>query len=121
MAYVGSTAASSAANPPRLVAGSFHSRAGATGLLGTLTTAQNQQSVGGNLWTYVSTNPSTSMNDSVNFLDGWYLGMRPGDIVMSVCYTSGSTHTLNISVVTDASTAGVTLSTGSRISSSYTG
>ena len=118
MAYVGSTAATSAINPPRLVAGSFHSRP-TTGLLGTLTTAQNQQSVGGNIWTYVSTNASTSVNDSVNFTDGWQLGMRPGDIVMSVCYTSGSTHTLNISVVTDASTAGVTLSTGSRISSSY--
>ncbi|MEE9528426.1 MAG: hypothetical protein V3V88_00035 [Dehalococcoidia bacterium] len=119
MAYVGSTAASSAVNPPRLVTGSFHARPGTTGLLGILTTSQNQQASGGNLWTYVSTNASTSMNDATNFTDGWTLGMRPGDIVMSVCYTSGSTHTLNISVVTDASSAGVTLSTGSRISSSY--
>ena len=121
MAYVGSTAASSAVNPPRLVAGSFHSRAGATGLLGTLTTAQNQQAVGGNIWTYVSTNTSTETEAATFFTDGWYLGMRPGDIVMSVSYTSGSTHTLSLGVVTDASTAGVTLSTGSRISSSYTG
>ncbi len=118
MAYVGSTAATSAINTPRLVAGSFHSRP-TTGLLGTLTTAQNQNAVGGNLWSYISTNASTSINDSVNFTDGWELGMRPGDIVMAVSYTSGSTHTLSLGVVTDASTAGVTVSTGSRISSSY--
>jgi len=121
MAYLGSTQSSSAVNPVRLLAGSFHSRPGATGLLGILTTSQNQQAVGGNLWTYTSTNTSTETEASTFFSDGWYLGMRPGDVVMSVSYTSGSTHTLSFGVVTAASSAGVTISTGSRISSSYTG
>lgn len=120
MAYLGSTQASSAVNPPRLLAGGFHSRPGATGLLGILTTNQNQQAVGGNLWTYTSTNTSTELEASLFISDGWALGMRPGDVVMSVSYTSGSTHTLSFNVVTNASTSGVTLSTGSRISSSMT-
>jgi len=118
MAYLGSTAASSAVNVPRLVAGAMHSRPAATGLFGILTTAQNQQSVGGGIWTYLSTHASLG-TDGTFFTDGWYLGMRPGDIVMSVLYTSGGRHDLNIHVISAASSAGVVSSTGSVISSTY--
>ena len=121
MAYSGSTAASSAANPPRLSShGGFYGPSGETTGLSTAPNSPNNQ--GGQLWTYVSTNLTTDLNATGNtfFSDGDDLGMRPGDVVLAVQYTSaGSSLILSLHAVSGVSTSGASLSTGAFISSTY--
>lgn len=117
MAYYSSTEASSLSNPPRLVVGRLQGVPGTTGLS---TANPGQGSQGGSLWYYCSTNTSTELQSSTFFTDGWYLGMRAGDILMAGSFSSaGSTVNVSIGMITAASTSGCGLSTGSVITSSF--
>lgn len=117
MAYSGSTAASSLANPPRqLIAGMANTPA-TTGLT-TAPTAANGQ--GGGLWYYASTNATTDLTASNFFSDGWYLGMRPGDLVIGVQFTSAGSSVINfMGTITGVSTSGASFSTGSLMTSTF--
>ncbi len=110
MAYSGSTALSSVANPPILLA------SGMGGLANTTAT-----SIGGrSLWMYNSSHSATEMSSGTNsgtfFTDAYYLGMRSGDVIMIVGNT-GSSVGFAIGVVGGVSTAGAYVSTGSQANS----
>lgn len=118
MAYSGSTAGTTLANPPRKVTEGIAGMVGTTGL----TTAPGSPGgQGGALWTYTSTNLTTDLVASGFFSDGKALGMRPGDIVLAGQFSSaGSSVQLLIGVVVSISTAGAaSLSTGSMITSTF--
>lgn len=119
MAYSGATAASSVANPPRCIAGgALYGVAGDTTGLSTSPDAPNNQ--GGSLWFYASTNLTTDIVASNFFSDGYYLGMRPGDCVMGVQFSSaGSSVETFLGAITGVSTDGASLSTGSVITSTF--
>lgn len=128
MAYSGSTAASSVANPPvQLVAPVALSPAitGSTNFLTTAgsTYANNANAPGGgpSVWGYRSTNATTDLTAAGFFSDGFYLGMRAGDVVIGTQITSqGSSVTVFIGALASVSTAGASLSTGSLITSTFT-
>lgn len=120
MAYSGTTAASSVANPPRCIAGGgLYGVAGETTGLTTAPESPNNQ--GGSMWYYSSTNLTTDVFASGFFSDGQEIGMRPGDLVHGVSFSSaGSSVQYFVGAVTEISTAGAaTLSTGSQITSTY--
>ena len=95
MAYSGSTAATTVANPPRQLIAGLASPPNSTGL-STAPTA-NPSGQGGGLWYYASTNLTTDLTASNFFSDGYYLGMKPGDMVMGVQFSSaGSTVTSSV-------------------------
>lgn len=117
MAYSGSTAASSVSNPPRLLMGRLQGVPSTTGLS---TSNPGQGSQGGSVWYYSSTNTSTQLQASTFFSDGWYLGMRAGDALIACSFSSaGSTVNVSFGVITDASTSGCGMSTGSVMTSSF--
>lgn len=110
MAYNGTTAASSVANPPVCLV------RGVGGNLNTL-----GSSVGGSaLWLYSSSNSATEASSGTNsgtfFTDAYYLGMKSGDVMMMVCST-GSSIGFAIGVIGNVSTAGAYMSTGSQTNS----
>ena len=118
MAYSGSTAASSLANPPRLVIAAGIAQTPATTGLTTAPGSANAQ--GGGLWCYTSTNLTTDLTASNFFSDGYYLGMKPGDIVMGSQFSSaGSTVTTFYGAIVGVSTSGASLSTGSLVTSTF--
>lgn len=103
MAYSGSTAASSVANPPVRMAGPL-----------TMGSTAGPNPRGGSLWWYHSSDGSTVVSAANYFTDAYYLGMRPGDVVMgsyqsTVGSTSGYSYRLWCSGV---STSGASFSTG---------
>lgn len=116
MAYSGSTAGSTSANPPRLVVGPMTALPATTGL----STAPANLSQGGALWAYTSTNLTTDLTASNFFSDGYYIGMKPGDLVIGAQFSSaGSSVTTFIGAITGVSTSGASLSTGSLITSTF--
>lgn len=120
MAYSGSTASSSVANPPRLqVDGGLYGRSGGVNATTGLTTSPNSPNVqGGRIWTYVSTNKTTDISASNFFADGDDLGMAPGDVVIAVSYTSAGSSTVTlIAPISGVSTSGASI--GAFISSTY--
>lgn len=128
MAYYGSTQSSSIANPPRLLVGPFATNpalSGSTEYLSTQgsTAANNPNGPGGGggqLWFYASTNLTTDLTATNFFSDGYYLGMRAGDVVNGVQYSSlGSTVTVFTGAIVSVSTAGASLSTGSLMTSTF--
>ncbi len=117
MAYSGTTAATSLSNPPRKIAEGLAGNAGTTGLT-TVPGAPGAQ--GGALWFYSSTNLTTDIVASNFFSDGKALGMRPGDAVMGVQFSSaGSSAQSFLGVITGVSTSGATLSTGALMTSTF--
>lgn len=77
---------------------------------------------GGNksLWMYNSTNLSTDILASNFFTDGFYLGMRPGDIVLGTQYTSAGSSVISFQgVIASVSTSGASLSTGGTMTSTF--
>ena len=117
MAYSGTTAATSLANPPRQILSASMSLVATTGLT-TAPAAPNGQ--GGSLWYYNSTNQSTDIVATNFFTDGKTLGMRPGDMVMGVQFTSAGSSVITFyGVITGVSTSGASLSTGSLITSTF--
>lgn len=128
MSYFGSTQLSSVANPPRQLVAPFACNpaiAGSTEFLSTQgSTAANNPNApgggGGGLWFYSSTNLTTDLTATNFFSDGFYLGMRAGDPVITVSFTSlGSSVQTGFGVITSVSTAGASLSTGSLITSTF--
>lgn len=128
MAYFGSTASSSVSNPPRQLCAPFASNPALTGSTMFLSTqgstAANNANApgggGGGLWFYASTNLTTDLVASNFFSDGFYLGMRPGDIVQGAQFSSlGSSVTTFMGAIVSVSTAGASLSTGSLITSTF--
>jgi hypothetical protein len=128
MAYYGSTQASSIANPPRQLISPFANNpalAGSTEYLSTQgSTAANNANApgggGGGLWFYSSTNLTTDIVASNFFSDGFYLGMRAGDMVIGNQFSSlGSSVTTFQGSVVSVSTAGASLSTGSVLTSTF--
>ncbi|TXJ25385.1 MAG: hypothetical protein E6Q24_14730 [Chitinophagaceae bacterium] len=112
MAYFGSTAASSVANPPRqLLSAGFSGLPASTGLLPQAALgAANAQ--GGSVWYYCSTNTTAEVVASNFFTDGKALGMRPGDLVMGVGFaTSGTSGVPWLGCVSHVSTSGASLTT----------
>lgn len=117
MAYSGSTAASSVANPPRAMIQSVGGSVNTTGL----TTAPNAPGAqGGGLWFYSSTDPVATVLGTDYFSDGKNLGMKPGDVVIGVSFTSaGSSVITYMGAITGVSTSGASLSTGSVYTSTF--
>jgi hypothetical protein len=117
MAYSGSTAASSVSNPPRALVQGIGANHGTTGL----TTAPSAPSAqGGGLWFYSSTNATTDIVASGFFTDGKSLGMRPGDMMFGVQFTSAGSSVITFTgAITGVSTSGASLSTGSLVTSTF--
>lgn len=120
MAYSGSTAASSLANPPQQIAkgmGNIVNQSGA------VVGSTAQPLVGGNgLWFYSSTDGSTKLQDTAYFTDGAQLGMRNGDVLIGVAASSVGSTTLTMCMgilITTNSTAGFNLSTGGTMTSTF--
>lgn len=106
MSYVGTTAASSVANPPVRID---------SGLLSQRNRGESTSvSEGGALWTYTSSNLTTDITASAGgfFTDGGRLGMRNGDILISATYSTESSTgaILLIGVVSGVSSTGDTAS-----------
>lgn len=128
MAYYGTTQLSTIANPPRLLTAPFatnNALPGSTEYLSTQgsTAANNPNGPGGGgggLWFYASTNLTTDLTASNFFSDGFYMGMRAGDIVQGAQFSSlGSSVTTFIGAIVSVSTAGASLSTGSLMTSTF--
>lgn len=117
MAYSGTTAASSVSNPPRQLIQSIGGSFNTTGL----TTNPNAPGAqGGGLWFYCSTNLTTDLVAANFFSDGEALGMKPGDAVMGMQFSSaGSSVTTFLGAITGVSSNGASLSTGSLITSTF--
>lgn len=136
MAYSGTTAASSAANPPILWAMSGIGRinstngavAGTSGVnYGTsLSYVANRDIAGGcRIWAYYSTDPTSYIygtGGSAYFTDGHQLGFRQGDIIFCISSTAyASTVGVNVGIaalLTTNSTAGWGLSDTQILSTS---
>ena len=128
MSYYGTTQASSLANPPRQLIAPLANNAALIGSTESLSTQGSTASNnpngpgggGGALWFYTSTNLTTDISAANFFSDGFYLGMRAGDVVQGSQYTSlGSSVTTFIGSIVSVSTAGASLSTGSLITSTF--
>jgi len=128
MSYYGTTQASSIANPPRQLIAPFATNAaiaGSTEYLSTQgSTAANNPNApgggGGGLWFYSSTNATTDLTATNFFSDGFYLGMRAGDVVMGNQFSSlGSSVTTFVGSIVSVSTAGASLSTGTLMTSTF--
>ncbi len=110
MAYRGSTELSSVANPPRcMTAGMWGSRS--TSVI----TSTNV--LGQNLWLYNTTDGSTEMISTTYFTDGFYLGMKEGDLIMGAIDT-GSSVAFYAGVIGVVSTAGCGLASSGGVVSS---
>ena len=124
MAYSGSTALTSVANPPRQIATGGAPIANVSGnLLGIAGTsiASTLAFVGGNsLWYYCSSDSATIASSPAYFTDGLALGMRAGDVMMVVNQSSyGTSPSFSMGVIgTSNSTAGFNLVIGGVIQSS---
>ena len=131
MAYFGgpaTTVATSLQNPPRQLVAPFANNpviSGSTQFLSTQgsTAANNPNGPGGGgggLWFYTSTNLTTDLTASNFFSDGFYLGMRAGDVVIGSQFSSlGSTVTTFTGSIVSVSTAGASMSTGTLITSTF--
>ena len=122
MAYTGSTAASSIANPPICLTGNGltpYYNAAANVLGSSLQTTQPFNG-GTNLWRYTSSDASTLAQGAGYFTDGLSLGMRIGDLIAIVAQTSlGTSPTMSWGVlVTTNSTAGFNVASAGAIASS---
>lgn len=98
--YVGTTAASSIANPPIEM---YNSLGGQL----------NRPGPGSAMWYYNSTNTSTEVTTANFFTDGQALGMKVGDIIMGVYSTSlGSSSVIPyMGCIGAVSTSGATVHT----------
>lgn len=110
MAYQGTTAASSVANPPRAII---------SGMWGSRSSAQmgSSQIRGQNVWFYSSTHSSTELAAANFFSDAAYLGMKEGDIIMGA-FTTGSSMAFYAGVIGPVTTnGGAIASSGAQIRS----
>ena len=111
MGYQGSTELSSIANPPRCLGG-----ANMWGKRST-TVLTSSKVVGQNVWLYNTTDGSTELISNTYFTDGYYIGMRPGDLIFGSIDT-GTSATMYGGVIGPVTTAGCGISsTNAYISS----
>jgi len=121
MAYNGSTAASSIANPPVLMFGtnaSVDQRIPGSGTTGSTIYMNNAykastsvysegRAFGGQLWGYWSTDNTTAIASSGYFSDAGPLGMRPGDMILAVGSSGGAgTVITRLLTISNISTSG---------------
>lgn len=124
MAYSGSTALTSVANPPRQIATGGSPIANQSGNLlgiGGTSVVSTLPFVGGcSLWYYVSSDSATIATSVGYFTDGLALGMRAGDVMLVVNQSSyGTSPSFSMGViVTSNSSAGFNLAAGGVIQSS---
>lgn len=121
MAYSGSTAASSVANPPICILPGLSPTLNASGNVVGSSLQTTAPFAGGNsIWRYTSSDASTLLQGPGYFTDGLALGMKIGDLMINVRQSSlGTSPSLNIGVlVTTDSTAGFNIATGAAIASS---
>lgn len=113
MSYVGSTGASSVANPPVLVA--------RAGLAPTNNVNSTSVAEGMGLWMYNSSNLTTDITAANFFTDAKRLGMRNGDVMLATTFSTQSStgHVLVTGIITGVSTSGANLSTGGSITSTF--
>jgi len=113
MSYLGSTALSSVANPPVLMA--------RAGLAPTNNVASTSVAEGMGLWYYNSSNLTTDITSANFFTDAKRLGMRNGDSMIAATFSTESStgHVLTIGMVTGVSTSGANLSTGGTMTSTF--
>ena len=117
MSYSGSTASSSVANPPAKVTQGIAAYDRSSTALSTAIPGVKQ---GASLWLYNSTNKTTDMTVANFFSDAYDIGIRPGDIVMGIQYSSAaSSGVLFFGGITGVSTSGAALSTGCTITSTF--
>lgn len=115
MAYNGSTAGSTLANPPILMVGAM----GGKVLNNGSTIGGTGAGSGAQWWHYTSTDSSTAPFTANYFTDALRLGMKAGDLVFQVGAT-GSTFGVSVNVLGAVSTAGAAYaSTGAQISSTF--
>lgn len=127
MAYFGSTQLSSVANPPMLLVRGMGGTQVSTAINiyvptpgSTATSDSRGFGLGMGWWHYSSTNLTTDLTASNFFSDGWYLGMRPGDIVQGNQFTSAGSSVITFTgTIASASTSGASLSTGSVMTSTF--
>lgn len=123
MSYSGSTAGSTLANPPILIAGAPMNRLVVN--VGSTFNGAAGAGAGAQLWIYTSTNSATEASSGTNsgafFADGWNLGMRNGDVVIMVGATAATTVGFAMGVVQGLTStgAGGFISTGSQVSSTF--
>lgn len=116
MAYYSSTEASSISNPPLLLVRGIGTAPYSTAL----STAIPGGKQGAGIWYYSSTNGSTDTMTAGFFSDAKLLGMRPGDTVLGVYYSSAaSSAVIYAGVITGVSTSGAALSTGATMTSTF--
>lgn len=112
MTYYGTTAATTAANPPVRLTGGI----GMISYPGDLTTSAR----GTQVWFYSSTNVPADMSAAGTFVDGVRLGMKNGDILMGVM-NGGATSTDAYTYVGALVCTETSLTTGAfHLSSNYT-
>lgn len=113
MAYSGSTAASTVANPP--------SRASMAGIAARSIRESTSVDEGNCLWFYNSSNLTTDLTASSFISDAAKLGMRNGDVMIAVQHSTQSStgHILAIGIIAFDSTSGASLSTGGTITSTF--
>jgi len=83
-----------------------------------------QYSTKPNLWLYASTNLTTDLVAANFFTDGFYLGMRQGDIVMGTEFLASSVGSSAITftgVITSVTTAGAAMQSTNSIMTSTMG
>lgn len=118
MAYQGTTELSSVANPPRLLIPRIGGLPNSTQLSTAVGTNPWKEQAGA-LWLYASSH-STEIFATNFFTDAKLLGMRPGDILMYVGWTTlGSTANFGIGVIRAVSSDGAGLTTGGSITSTF--
>lgn len=116
MAYNGTTASSTLANPPILMVG-----AGLGGIVlnNGSTLGGAAAGMGAQWWHYTSTDSTTAPFTANYFSDAKFIGMKAGDVVFQVGAT-GSTISVAVSVIGAVSTAGAAYaSSGAQISSTF--
>ena len=119
MAYQGSTAASSVANPPRCLISKFAGIPAST-QLSTAVGTNVYRDQGGAVWLYASSHGSTEVMDTNFFTDAKSIGIQPGDVLLGYQWTTlGSSIVMYMGVFKSVSTAGANLSTGGTITSTF--
>lgn len=115
MAYNGSTAGSTLANPPVLMFSGMGGRVLNNGS----TLGGTGAGMGLQMWLYSSTDSSTAPFAANYFTDAKALGMKAGDVILQVGAT-GSTVGVSIAVLGAVTTSGAAYaSSGAQISSTF--
>ena len=118
MSYAGTTAASTLQNVPRCIVPQMSGPKATSSADSTAITPRNT-----NLWIYNTSDATSILCTPGYFTDGKQLGMRHGDIMLGVSWTTFSstgTYSFQGMLYSSNSTAGFNLSTDSMYSSSFT-